>query len=577
MQKNALLQFRSGFLANSLLKSYLLDASNIEYEPLDIIQPDIYNEKLANNLSQKRALERALNEKNLYLIQGPPGTGKTTVIKEIIHQQMELNPASRVLVVSQANVAVDNVLRGLKKDYRKQMIRCGHLAKIDESIVDISFEEKYEHYIKSIKSYSPGNNEKNLYLKWLEVITESDNTINPDIGELILKDHQIVGATCVGLAQKKIGLNRIIFDLVIIDEASKALPAEILIPVNRAKKVILIGDHKQLPPVINPILYDEEKIELSDREYMQDQLFSLSMFQKLYEAAPESNKSILESQYRMPSVIGEMVSELFYGGLLKNGKGTDLKKPIYFKSNLNIIDMSKDKTYKESKENGMSVVNYREAQIVNLLVEKIRKETNVSMRIAVITPYRGQKRAIVKALMKNGINLSEENIAVNTIDAFQGDEAELVIYCTTRANKKTLYFSDDARLNVAFSRAKNSLVIIGSMNYFKKYGPESNLRKIAEYIEKNGSILNYKVLEQDNSMKRVNLRLIEILNDFKETPPAEYKVEWHVNYYLKSKSFDKPIVVEKNARDCLVLKNGYARYLAAKQLGLEYVEVVEGI
>lgn len=574
MQKRALLEFRSGFVANSALKSYTLDGSNIVCNSQKLNIRSFKNKLLEINKSQKNAVIQAMNEKDMYLIQGPPGTGKTTVIKEIIYQHMNLNPSSRILIVSQANVAVDNVLRGLKDLYKDSMIRCGHKSKIDEAILDISFEDKYEKYIELIKCKNPKGVRKELYAKWMEVINETENTINPDVGELILKNHQIVGATCVGLAQKKIGLNRVIFDLVIIDEASKALPAEILIPLNRAKKIILIGDHKQLPPVINPLLYDEEKIELVDREYVKNDLFAISLFQKLYETAPKSNKLILETQYRMPNVIGGMVSELFYEGTVKNGEGTNSKEAIFFKSNLNIIDMSRDREYKEEKENGISVVNYKEAKIVKSVIFDIRKKLSPEIRIAIISPYRGQKRTILKELLKSGVNLKNQNIAVNTIDAFQGDEAEIVIYCTTRSQQKTQYFSDNARLNVAFSRAKNSLVIIGSLSYFKRYGSSSNLGKVAKYIKNHGHIYNYREFDQSKGLQKIALNMICIRDDFKKTPPAQHKIQYHVDYYNDKQRFDKPVYVIKNEKNQLELRNGYARYLAAKEISLKSIQVI---
>lgn len=595
-QKRALNDFRSGMLSNGKLQSYILNSANIEsnlHENLDI---EFINKNLMNNKAQKDSVEKALKEKDIFLIQGPPGTGKTTVIREIINQHIKYHRNDRILIVSQANVAIDNVLKGMDKSLMDDMIRCGHEEKIDEELKSISFELKYRDYIEKINKKEETLENSHLLNRWKNIVNKSYGKYNANVGELILKRHSIIGATCVGLAQKQIGLDRLEFDLVIIDEVGKALPAEILIPLNRAKKVIMIGDHKQLPPTVHTALYDTDKIELDDKEYCQDELFEKCLFENLYEMCPNTNKSMLRTQYRMPSVIGSMISECFYENKLENGEPTYNKKSIYLESNLNILDMSKDKLFVENQEGNSSVTNERESKVVCQVIKDIRKEIGVEKRIAVISPYKGQKRVILKALRNEGINIFENNIAVNTIDAFQGDEAEIVLYCTTRSKRPTKYFSDLARLNVAFSRAKNELIIIGSLDYFDKYGEDHILHKISDYIRKEGNIIDYmkskyneeykvsirhkrtrtKLEKEENTVsdmneefKIVSLSKIIIPEDFKLTPPARNKVENFINYYKIHKKFDKHINVDEN----LKLKNGYARYIAAKELGLNLVSV----
>lgn len=506
-QKNALNVFREGRLANAKLKPYFLNAANVETSrqarPLDTF----YNERVATNASQREAVELALAEENFYMIQGPPGTGKTTVIKEIILQHLARRPQDRVLVVSQANVAVDNVLKDLYVDFKhifgeRDLIRCGKNDKIDEEILPISFEQKYEDYQSKLRRIpeTPGN--RPFLQKWRSLVDQGQTgRYNSDVGELILKGHRIVGATCVGLAQKNIGLDRLVFDLVIIDEGSKALPAEILIPVNRARKVLLIGDHKQLPPTVNTALFDPEKIDLDDREYVQEEMFAKSLFQRLFEACPDSNKSMLRTQYRMPAVLGQLVSRLFYEDRLESGAPTYRKAPVYFHKNLNWLDMSRDATYREEKINGMALVNKREADIVYQLIQQMRRTLPLDKRIAVITPYKGQRKEILRRFWSRGENPFEQNVAVNTIDAFQGDEAHVVIYCTTRSKQPTNFFADEARLNVALSRSMADLLIVGSIRYFERYGEDSPVSRIARYIREHGAILTADSLQDSQAMQ----------------------------------------------------------------------------
>lgn len=499
-QAHALHQFRVGKLANPLLQSYALDGSNIQSNRTSK-KTQLFNEKIKEDSSQLAAIEDALAEKDIFLIQGPPGTGKTTVIREIILQVLKANPLTKILVVSQANVAVDNVLRGFlnRKDFSVNFVRCGHLEKIDPQIEHHSFERIYNNYINAIDEKATLSPDNVLYQKWRDFVF-SEGQYNPNVGELILKSKPIIGATCVGLAQKKIGLDRVVYDLVIIDEAGKALPAEILIPYIRGKKVILIGDHMQLPPTVHPALLDPEKIEIEDRDLYEDELFSNSFFYRMFTAAPASNKRMLSTQYRMPTLIGNLVSSLFYDNELNNGAGTDSKNPLYFDNNLTLINTDHPK-YAEKSEKGKSVTNPGEADLVVDLLCRV-KESAHDARIAVITPYKGQKRTILRRMAESGKLDSLKNVDVNTVDAFQGDEAEIVIFCCTRTCHQTNFFKDPRRLNVAFSRAKNELIIIGSLKYFDSYDDTSVLPRVAEYIRKHGNVIEAFSLQKKGTVHK---------------------------------------------------------------------------
>lgn len=510
-QLNALNAFRDGKTTNDIIRQALLDGAYIEPNTREFPIVSFYNPDIERNAHQYDSVVRALEEENLFLIQGPPGTGKTTVIQEIVLQYLTKYPTKRVLIVSQANVAVDNVLVDLYEGQnpilsKDRIIRCGR--KVDDDLLEIGFDEKYKAYITEVKEISKSIDNKSLADRWLQIIGASKNIHNTQVSELILKSHQVIGATCVGLAKRNLGLDLLTFDLVIIDEASKALPGELLIPINRAKKCIIIGDHRQLPPTIDSALLDQEKIDYEDRDFIKEELFSKSLFEHLYLKTPASNKSMLTTQYRMPPVLGTLISTQFYEGKVENGEPTYTKKPVVFNEHLNWLDLSNTKEYKETVENKRSPYNLYEADLVIEIVLKIRNISN--SRIAIITPYKGQKSRIYKAFCKQGIyKPSELNIVFNTIDAFQGDEAEIVIFCTTRSTQPTDFFSDDARINVALSRCKNELLIIGSRNYFKKFGNDSKLNAICDYIEQHGIIYNESELraflnaKQDNSMSEV--------------------------------------------------------------------------
>ena len=492
-QKIALNNFLTSDVENFNIKLAMLSGKNIEKvadEDKNKID-EFFNKDLERNIHQRKIVEDVMNSKDIFYIQGPPETGKTTVIKEIILQQLKANPNSNILITSQTNVAVDNVLKGLE-EYRyeidkKELLRCGNDEKIAIEIKEYGFDHIMENYKKEFREHKVNNeDERKIKEIWEGYINETQKLKN-ELGEVLLRSKRIVGATCVGIANKKIGLENMTFDLVIVDEASKALPAEILIPLNKAKKCVIIGDHKQLPPTLNKALTDEEELEIEDREYCETELFEKSLFEKLFEEAPDYAKGMLKTQYRMPTSIGNMVSNFFYDEKLENGENCRDKQPLFFEKNLNWLDTSKIKNNME--DDNKSPFNLVEVNVIKDLIKSIR-DKKIDSRIAVITPYKGQKREIKRALIKEKLM---DKVFVDTVDSFQGDEADIVIFSVTRAKKKTEFFSKDARLNVAFSRAKKEFIIVGSIDYFvKKYGKESKLSKIAEFIKENGSVITLK-------------------------------------------------------------------------------------
>lgn len=582
-QLQALHNFKIGSLRNNVLQLYMLNGSRIlpscENKKID----KLYNNSLKENESQYNSLIRSLNENNIFFIQGPPGTGKTTVIRELIAQTINFDTHSKVLIVSQANVAVDNVIKGLVRDdmpfTKDDIIRCGRSGKISSEISDMSYEKKYEDYLSRIRKLANDSKDtviRELSKKWLNKI-ETNYGYNPDIGELIIRNHKIIGATCVGLTQKHIGIDKLVFDLVIIDEAGKALAPEIVIPMLQAKKAVIIGDHKQLPAVINPALYDEEKIELDERQYCKKEIFDVSYFQKLFESCPDENKSSLDTQYRMPAVIGTMISKLFYNGKLRNGIGTETKKPIYSKCNLSLIDMSNEKEYIESADKGSSPVNHYEARYVLHLLKKI-KEKKDNIKIAVITPYKGQKAYIRRLLINNGFDkYKENNIFIDTVDSFQGDEADIVIYCTTRSQKQTKFLSDRRRINVAVSRARNEFIMIASTSYLSGYPNKEPIRQVLEYIRENGDISSPDKIEKANSsINKEIVRMKDLIIGSGDEDKLTYaeKIKYEVEHYNRNGYFSCYPLVDR-IDDFFLLKTNEEIYYAAIELSLSeiYVEL----
>lgn len=497
-QSTAFSEFREGRVSCFDIKEIILQPSCLQYHDSGNRIDFLYNKSIESNEYQFKSVHRAFAVDDFFMIQGPPGTGKTTVIKELIMQQLHFRPESKILIVSQANVAVDNVIRGIIKlcsmedcISENQIIRCGTEDKIADDIIAYSYQGRMQKYFENLKISDTKNSE--LRQQWIEFADNPDN--KNIVGEYLLKGYQIIGATCVGITNRNIGLTGLDFDLVIIDEAGKALPGELIIPMNRAKKLIVIGDHKQLPPVVDPEFYENGDVKTDDvlEEEERIDFFNKSFFERLWTDCPDTNKCMLNTQFRMPSVISGLVN-LFYDGNLKDGHSCYSKIPVAFDSNLVMLDMKDEEEYCEKKEELSGLYNEKEKKVVVELVKKLREVYSADKRIVVITPYKRQKSEIIRFLKENRIN----NVWVNTIDAFQGDEEDIVIYCMTRSKRKTNYFSDSARLNVAFSRAKNLLLIIGSSKYLRDYGRNHVLNSVYEYIKDKGRIIPYSEFESDD-------------------------------------------------------------------------------
>lgn len=493
-QASAIQLFKEGQVASEMVKAAIINTGAYQYADSGHRVTPLFNKNIQANPSQTDAVTRAFSEKNFFLIQGPPGTGKTTVIKELILQQLSLDPTARIIVVSQANVAVDNVLRGIVKLDRQKanIVRCGSEERIADDLEEYSFDCKFSSYKQDLRIKLPEDPKaRTLREKWLQIIEDKGNA--DLVGECLLGCFQIIGATCLGLENRHYGLSGMEFDLVVIDEAGKALAGELLIPINRAKKVIIIGDHLQLPPVVDPELYKGGDVQYDDvvDQKQQDEFTKRSFFQRLYEDCPDASKCMLNIQFRMPPDIAELVSTFFYDGALETGANCLRKKPIFLGHHLIFVDMKDEPDYREKQERyqdgGKSgPYNEKELEAAAAVVRRIR--TCFAERIVIITPYKKQKKLLVQYLKQENLL---GNVSVNTIDAFQGDEADVVIYCTTRARHTTDYFSDAARLNVAFSRARNTLIFLASSAYLRRYPKGHILQDIGDYLAEQAAVVPY--------------------------------------------------------------------------------------
>lgn len=631
-QVEACEKFRESDVVNPLICSILATPedtampyiSPLMEEDYEYFDQQVFNENIKHDPTQKEAILEALYYKPVYLIQGPPGTGKTTVIVEIVQQILTKKGEAKILITSQSNLAVDNVLERIQEinEKGKANLKFMRLASdfsvekenVKDTISPYVFEKKLEkwvqetidrseeymfsrfkkstknkelinfynffvstdwegflsrlkisvNYLKKLFGEARNTEEvrgifirelgkdfiklKNLQKDWFAFlggvnIHEGKNRkrsmLNNGSSEIdfltaMMRDINIIGATCIHIASSKYSKVDFNFDYVIMDESSKASPAETLVPVNMGKNIILIGDHKQLPPIVTreKIVEDKVKKELEDNGLDISKKFGKSLFESLVTAfekdeGKEQYIKMLDIQYRMPKQVGTLISKYFYDGKLKNPASTllpnydkDKYHGLPLKNNTSILFISTsnepkpyDNNNKLKRSNQCNVDKIKNIlkDLNDLYPDNLEKEHPFS--IGIIAGYRGQVELLKKSIdIEKYSNFlykksSEESktrqnlISINTVDQFQGAERDIIIYDIVRSSqsKSFIGFLDDyRRINVAFSRVKKLLIIVGDSEYLIKKAMlhrdsqfrEFRLKQIAKELNEQGYIFN---------------------------------------------------------------------------------------
>ncbi|WP_051417062.1 serine/threonine-protein kinase [Paenibacillus sp. J14] len=466
------------------------------------------------DFSNKVAVNKALSTKDVFLIQGPPGTGKTTVITEIILKILEEDPEARILLASQSHVAVDHALANIVKHIGKhKAIRVGRLEKISEESESLLMTNQVNRWVAQVRETSKKNfqiylesnftlseeqigekmsqiekfnenleqdhstltlnkNEKKLYeltnitREWHKRLGNLD-----EFDEIFAQNASVVAATCLGIASRHI-LNEMAFDWVIVDEAARATTPELLVPLVRGKKIILVGDHKQLPPVVNSNIEQYKKEEKGLRKSDLEK----SLFEELFERISDEAKIVLTSQFRMHPTIGQLINDVFYPTENIVSKKLPQERQHFLDWwPKTIIWLNTHGLANNIEQNvGVSKRNDAEATVISKLlseIENIYGEKNIKASVAVISGYDAQ-RSIITNLVQPNDNKKWKNlkIQINNVDAFQGSESDIAIYSIVRNNSKgKIGFLDDARrLNVALSRGKTCLILVGDAKFAER-------------------------------------------------------------------------------------------------------------
>ncbi|MEC9120000.1 MAG: AAA domain-containing protein [Candidatus Thermoplasmatota archaeon] len=409
------------------------------------------------NESQKVACEAAISQR-LTLIQGPPGTGKTHTAVRILQSWSSQNVGT-ILAVADSNVAVDNLLEGLL-GLGVSAVRLGQPVKVRESLreatVDAQMEshplrrdleehlelnEKLARRIPGMKGKEKGLAHRDLNRGWKEV-----RRIERQMRDDILDRAQVLCCTCIGVGHQLLDGRR--FSRVLLDEATQATEPASLVPLVRgARQIVLVGDHRQLPPTV--ISHRAEKGGLRR-----------SLFERLVAMGIEP--MLLDTQYRMHPAISDFPNRTFYQGRLVDGiTAAERPNPAGLLWNdwgvpMAFLPVNGDELL---SPDGASKENPAEAGWVAKILENLLQAGDLEEAdIGIITPYAGQVRAIRDALPE-----LNESVEVHTVDGYQGREKEVIIFSCVRSNSDGTvgFLSDERRLNVALTRAKRGLIVIG--------------------------------------------------------------------------------------------------------------------
>lgn len=403
------------------------------------------------NDSQKKAVRLSLGENNLSLIQGPPGTGKTQVIAEMCLQLLSMNPGLRILVCSETHVAVNNLLSRIAQYSKGIRIVRIRDKENDEAVDEFSPETIIDSYLEWTSESIQNKDAYNIIEQEIKESISNDQRKKNQIEKALALSANIVGMTCNRVAAYDFRDRTEMFDVAIIDEVCKATLPEILSPLVISKKAVLLGDPKQLPPVF---CSEEQEIIRSIQNC------NLNRFMYIDSLFNECKKaSVLDTQYRMSNQIGGMISDLFYDGSLKNGRNEDVEDGLSWIT----YEPSNDWPIStEELSDRPKIYNDDECRIVADLVKQIISEGNPNTTVAVIAPYRAQ----ISFLRK--VCIDSDRVKIDTVDGFQGKESDVVIFSVTRTKGSYRFLADDRRVNVALSRARDRIFIVGNREYSEK-------------------------------------------------------------------------------------------------------------
>ena len=437
------------------------------------------------NATQENAVNKVLRAKDVAIVHGPPGTGKTTTLVEAIYET--LRRENQVLVCAQSNMAVDWISEKLV-DRGINVLRIGNPTRVNDKMLSFTYERRFEAHpdyemlwairkaIRELRAQRKHRNDK--YHQKLERLKERATELEVRINAQLFSEARVIACTLVGSANRLLEGQK--FGTLFIDEAAQALEAACWIPIRRVTRVILAGDHCQLPPTVKS--FAALKAGLGK-----------TLMERIVENKPEV-VTLLKMQYRMNEEIMRFSSDWFYGNQVESAPEVKYRSILDLDIPMSWIDTSswsESSTLFKEQFVGESFgrINKAEAELTLLVLEKyfqkIGKERILDERldVGIISPYRAQVQYLRRQLKKKEFFKPYRSlISVNTVDGFQGQERDIILISLVRANDEGQigFLRDLRRMNVAITRARMKLIILGDASTMTRH---PFYKKLHEYID----------------------------------------------------------------------------------------------
>ncbi|MBQ8656889.1 MAG: AAA family ATPase [Prevotella sp.] len=429
------------------------------------------------NKAQEHAVNEVLRAKDVAIVHGPPGTGKTTTLVEAIRETLMREP--QVLVCAQSNMAVDWISEKLV-DRGVNVLRIGNPTRVDDKMLSFTYERRFEAHpdypqlwairkaMRELRAHRKRGDEK--YHQKLESLKSRATELEIRINSELFGEARVIACTLVGAAHRLLEGRK--FGTLFIDEAAQALEAACWIPMRRVSRVVLAGDHCQLPPTVKSIAALKAGL-------------GKTMMERLVELKPEV-VTLLTVQYRMNEDIMRFSSDYFYDGRVEPAPDVKFRSILDLDQAIEWISPEKpdnpdnpDNTEspdipapygEEFVGESFGRINKAEAELtldtLQHYFERIGKQRLLDEHIdvGIISPYRAQVQLLRRMLMKREyFKPFRRQITVNTVDGFQGQERDVIVISLVRSNDagQIGFLRDLRRMNVAMTRARMKLIILG--------------------------------------------------------------------------------------------------------------------
>mgnify|MGYP002893636309 FL=1 len=434
------------------------------------------------NSTQENAVNKVLNSRDVSIVHGPPGTGKTTTLVEAIYETLHREP--QVLVCAQSNTAVDWICEKLV-DRGVNVLRIGNPTRVNDKMLSFTYERRFEGHpayseLWSIRkamremggkhrgSYEERESTRNRMSRLRDRATQLEIQINADLFD----NAHVIASTLVSSNHRI--LNGRHFGTLFIDEAAQALEAACWIAIRKADRVVLAGDHCQLPPTIK--CYEAARGGLE-----------CTLMERVVANKP-STVSLLKVQYRMHEDIMKFPSQWFYNGELQAAPEIRYRGILDWDTPINWIDTSDMDFKEEFIGETFGRINKAEADLLlqelKAYINRIGGKRVLEERIdfGIISPYKAQVQYLRNKIKASGsLKPYRSLLTVNTVDGFQGQERDVIFISLVRANEdgQIGFLNDLRRMNVAITRARMKLVILGEAETMKRH---KFYRELIEYI-----------------------------------------------------------------------------------------------